>query len=136
MLKLLLTFLFALHPAEAQAPIEPPGVRVSGAIPLFQVEPIPPAWVRLESHALADPDCRHYAYEVYSGDSYWLVRYVMIPDDREEFREIEQVLFYPKVKDPSKVKRIPPADLKIDLFAIHWRGSTLQLVERRDLIRD
>ncbi len=136
MLKTLMTCLLALHPGEAPPPLEPVGVRVSGAIPTFQAEPMPPSWLRLDSHALADPDCRHYGYEVYAGDPQWLVRYVMFPEDREGFREIEQVFLYPMEKGKSKVVAIAPAELQIDALAARWKGRIFRLVDRRDLLRD
>jgi hypothetical protein len=136
MLKTLLASLLVLHPSEAVPPPEPAGVHVSGAIPTFQAAPVPPAWLRLESHVLADPDCRHYGYEVYAGDTQWLVRYVMFPEDREEFREIEMVFLYPKEKGKSKAEAIAPADLQIDPLAVRWKGRVFRLVDRRDLIRD
>ena len=74
MLEILMTCLLALTPAQAAAPMEPAGVRLSGAIPAFRAEPAPPDWLRLDSHVLADPDCRHYSYEVYADGSHWLVR--------------------------------------------------------------
>jgi hypothetical protein len=136
MLKTLLTCLLALHLGAVPPPAEPPGVHLSGGITPFQAEPAPPAWLRLESHALADPDCRHYGYEVYAGEAHWLVRYVMFPEDREEFREIEQVFLYPRGKAKAKAERIPPGDLQVEPLAVRWKGQTLRLVDRRDLLRD
>ena len=136
MLTLPMIFLLALVPGEVAPPPEPPAVRASGTIPPFTGDPAPPAWVRLESHALADPDCRHYAYEVYAGDTQWLVRYVMFPEEREEFREIEQVFLFPKVKGKGKVERVAPAELQIEPLAARWKGRVFRLVDRRDLIRE
>lgn len=136
MLKTIMTSLLVLSPGVAAPPLEPTGVRASGAIPAFQGDPAPPAWLRLESHALADPDCRHYEYEVYAGETRWLVRYVMFPEAREEFREIEQVFLYPRGKGPSKGERIAPAELQIEPRAARWKGRVFQLVDRRDLIRE
>jgi hypothetical protein len=136
MLKLLLTSLLVLVPGDAPAPLEPAGVRASGAIPAFRTEPAPPDWLRLDSHRLADPDCRHYGYEVYASDTQWLVRYVMFPEDREEFREIEQVFLYPREKGRSKPAPVAPADLQIEPFAARWKGRQFRLVDRRDLLRD
>ena len=136
MLNVVMVCLLALVPGEAQPPLEPTGVRPSGAIPAFQGEPAPPAWLRLDSHVLADPDCRHYGYEVYAGDTQWLVRYVMFPEEREEFREIEQVFLFPKEKGRAKVERILPAELQIEPQAARWKGRVFRLVDRRDLIRD
>lgn len=136
MLKAFMLCFLALVPGEAQAPLEPVGVRTSGAIPPFTGDPAPPDWVRLESHALADPDCRHYAYEVYVGETQWLVRYVMFPEEREEFREIEQVFLFPKVKGKGKAERVAPAELQIEPLAARWKGRLFRLVDRRDLIRE
>lgn len=136
MLNVLLICLLALVPGAASPPLEPAGVRASGTIPAFLGDPAPPAWLRLDSHLLADPDCRHYGYEVYAGDAQWLVRYVMFPEDREDFREIEQVFLFPKEKGKAKVERIKPADLQIEPLAARWKGRSFRLVDRRDLIRD
>ncbi|WP_291272352.1 hypothetical protein [Geothrix sp.] len=134
MLKTILTCLMVLVPGAAQPPLEPAGVRASGAIPGFQADPAPPAWLRLDSHLLADPDCRHYSYEAYAAPDGWLVRYIMFPEDREDFREIEQVFLYPKSR--GKAERIPPASVQIEPQAAQWKGRTFRLVDRRDLIRD
>jgi hypothetical protein len=92
--------------------------------------------VRLDSHALADPDCRHYGYEVYGGEAQWLVRYVMFPEGREEFREIEQVFLFPTARGTGRAERIAPADLVIEPTAARWKGRVFKLVDRRDLIRE
>ncbi|WP_243287731.1 hypothetical protein [Geothrix terrae] len=134
MLELLLTCLLAS--AQAAPPLEPAGVHLSGTIPAYRGEPAPPDWVRLDSHALADPDCRHYGYEVYAGEAQWLVRYVMFPEGREEFREIEQVFLYPKERGKAKVERIAPASLQVEPEAVRWKGEVFRLVDRRDLVRD
>ncbi|WP_243304728.1 hypothetical protein [Geothrix oryzisoli] len=136
MLNAFLFCLLALVPGGGPPPLEPAGVHASGAIPPFQGEPAPPAWVRLDSHVLADPDCRHYGYEVYAGDTQWLVRYVMFPEAREEFREIEQVFLFPMQKGKGKVEPVAPADLQIEPLAARWKGRVFKLVDRRDLIRD
>ena len=136
MLETLLTCLVALASAQAAPPLEPAGVHLSGTIPAYQGEPAPPDWVRLDSHALADPDCRHYGYEVYAGETQWLVRYVMFPEGREEFREIEQVFLFPMVRGKAKAERIAPTDLVIEPTAARWRGRVFKLVDRRDLIRE
>lgn len=127
-----LLLLVALGPVP---PLEPPGVRLSGHLAPYRAEPFPPDWVRLETHRLADPDCRRYAYEAYAGAGHWLVRYVMIPEAREEFRDIEQVFLVPAVRDPRKIQRVSPTELEIEVTAVRWRGRTLVLVDRRDLAR-
>lgn len=136
MLEILMTCLLALAPAQAAPPLEPAGVRLSGAIPVFRAEPAPPDWLRLDSHALADPDCRHYGYEVYAGGGQWLVRYVMFPEGREEFREIEQVFLFSAIRGMGKVERLPPAELAVESAGAHWKGRVFRLVDRRDLIRE
>jgi hypothetical protein len=136
MLMPFLLILVCMFPTEAAPSLEPAGVRLSGAIPWFQTKPAAPAWLRIESHTLADPDCRHYTYEVYAGDTQWLVRYVMFPEEREEFREIEQVFYYPREKGRVKGVRVPPAEVQIEPQAARWKGRSFQLVDRRDLIRD
>lgn len=134
MLAPLLVLLLPLTPGTVP-PVEPPGVRLSGHLAPYRSEPFPPDWVRLETHRLADPDCRRYAYEAYAGEGHWLVRYVMIPEAREEFRDIEQVFLVPAVRDPRKIQRVSPAELGIEATAVRWRGRILTLVDRRDLIR-
>jgi hypothetical protein len=136
MLETLLTCLLALASAQAAPPPEPVGVRLSGAIPAFRAEPAPPDWLRLDSHVLADPDCRHYGYEVYAGEGQWLVRYVMFPEGREEFREIEQVFLFPGTRGKGQVERVPPAELAVEPTAARWKGRVFRLVDRRDLIRE
>src|SRR5512140_2660642 len=136
MLNVLMICLLALVPGESTPPLEPVGVRASGNLTAFQGDPVPPDWLRLDSHALADPDCRHYGYEVYAGDTEWLVRYVMFPEEREDFREIEQVFLYPREKGKAKVGRIVPAELQIEPLAARWKGRIFRLVDRRDLIRE
>jgi hypothetical protein len=60
----------------------------------------------------------------------------MFPEDREEFREIEQVFLYPMEKGRAKVESIVPGDLQIEPQAARWKGRIFRLVDRRDLIRD
>jgi hypothetical protein len=136
MLNVLMICLLALVPGEATPPLEPVGVRDSGTITAFRGDPAPPDWLRLDSHVLADPDCRHYGYEVYAGEAQWLVRYVMFPEAREEFREIEQVFLFPGERGKARVERIAPAELQIEPLAARWKGQVFQLVDRRDLIRE
>ncbi|WP_257311536.1 hypothetical protein [Geothrix fuzhouensis] len=136
MLNILMICLLALVPGEATPPLEPNGVRASGNLPAFQGDPAPPDWLRLDSQVLADPDCRHYGYEVYAGDTQWLVRYVMFPEEREDFREIEQIFLFPRAKGRAKVARIAPAELQIEPLAVRWKGQIFRLVDRRDLVRE
>lgn len=58
----------------------------------------------------------------------------MFPEDREDFREIEQVFLFPKNR--GKAERIPPATVQIEPQAAQWKGRIFRLVDRRDLIRD
>lgn len=127
-----LLLLVALGPVP---PLEPPGVRLSGHLAPYRAEPFPPDWVRLETHRLADPDCRRYAYEAYAGEGHWLVRYVMIPEEREEFRDIEQVFLVPAGRDAKRIQPIRPSELEVEATALRWKGRILTLVDRRDLIR-
>jgi hypothetical protein len=136
MLNALLTCLVLLHPGEVPAPPEPLGIHPTGTIPSFQAEPMPPVWLRLDSHVLADPDCRHFGYEVYAGDQQWLVRYVMFPEQGEDFRELEMVFLYPQEKGKAKVVRLAPGELQVEPRAVRWRGRSFPLVDRRDLIRE
>ena len=136
MLNVTLACMLFLPSTVPQAPQEPAGVHASGAIPVFLADPVPPAWVRLDSHLLADPDCRHYGYEVYANDTHWLVRYVMFPEEREGFRDIEQVFLFPKEKGRAKVQSVPPPELQIQPLAARWKNQVFRLVDRRDLLRD
>lgn len=137
MLNPLAALLLVLAPGEA-TPLEPSGVRPSGAIPAHHAEPFPPDWLRMESHALADPDCRHYAYEAYSDATHWLARYIMLPEQGEGFLKIEQVFLFPKEHGRSRPERIDPARIQADPSGqgVQWKGRFFKLVDRRDLIQD
>lgn len=136
MLNALLMCLVLPHPGEVPVPSEPVGIRATGIIPTFLAEPKPPLWLRLDSQLLADPDCRHFGYEVYAGDRQWLVRYVMFPEEGEGFRELEIVLLYPREKGKTKAERLAPGQLQIEPRAVRWQGRSFPLVDRRDLIRE
>jgi hypothetical protein len=136
MLKTLMTCLLALFPGEIPVAREPDGVHVSGTIQSFRAEPFPPDWVRLESHILADPDCHHYVYEAYGSDVYWLVRYVLLPEGQEEFRDIEQIFLLSKEHGRAKPVRFKPSDVQIGSTEARLKGQVFRLVDRRDLLRD
>lgn len=123
-----------------QAMGEPDGSRPTGVCPPFTGEPAPPAWLRAASHAAAFVDTRHYLYEVYgatdAGDplaSQWIVRYIMLPEGNEAFREIEQVFLFdgnPK----HKPKGLKPSEISVDPKDATWRKVKYKLVDRRDLM--
>lgn len=136
MLNPLMCLLLALAPSAGPPPAEPAGVRASGLTPPFQAEPFPPDWLRMESHALADPDCHHYAYEAYSDGTHWLARYIMLPEEGEGFLKIEQLFLFPKEHGRSKPERIEPAKIQIEPTGVIWKGRTFKLVDRRDLIQN
>ncbi len=131
---LLFAILMSLEPPSAP-PSEPDQSRPIGIVPPFKAEPTPPDWLRTESHAIAFVDCQHYIYEAYAGpDGTWLVRYVMLPEGNEAFREIEQAfLFGPKPgKKPQELK---PSDILYEAQGATWKGKSFKLVDRRDLMR-
>ncbi|GLH70467.1 hypothetical protein GETHPA_20000 [Geothrix rubra] len=138
MLTPLLALLLSTLPATSPGIQEPDGSHTVGVVPPFHGEPAPPGWLRKASHAAADPDCRHYVYEAYAGKDRWLVRYVMLPEGDEAFREIEQVFLYPRVTSGPvpKGRAIPPAELTVDPAGARWQGELFRLVDRRDLQRD
>ncbi|MBI1751357.1 MAG: hypothetical protein HY014_07700 [Acidobacteria bacterium] len=137
MLNPLVSLVLVLNPGDA-TPLEPAGVRPSGAIPSLRAEPFPPDWLRLESHVLADPECRHYGYEAYSGEAHWLARYVMLPERGEGYLKIEQVFLFPRERGRGKAERIDPAKIQVDPSGqgLQWKGQFFKLVDRRDLIQD
>lgn len=138
MLTPLLALLLSSLPVALPGVQEPDGSHTVGVVPPFHGEPAPPGWLRKASHAAADPDCRHYVYEAYAGKDHWLVRYVMLPEGDEAFREIEQVFLYPRgAAGPApKGRAVPPAELTVDPSGARWRGELFRLVDRRDLQRD
>lgn len=123
-----------------QAREEPDGSRAIGVVPPFHGEPAPPAWLRPASHAVAMVDTRHYLYEVYGATdaedpriSQWIVRYVMLPEGNEAFRELEQVFLFdgnPK----HKPKDLKPSELMIEPKDATWKKAKYKLVDRRDLM--
>ena len=114
---------------------EPDGSRTVGIVPPFHAEPAPPAWLRAASHAIAAVDTRHYIYEVYAGPKdQWLVRYLMLPDGDEAFRELEQAfLFGPDPK--QKPLELKLAEVSFDARAATWKKTPFTLVDRRDLMK-
>lgn len=138
MLTSLLALSLSILPVAAPGVQEPDGSHTVGVVPPFRGDPAPPDWLRKVSHAAADPDCRHYVYEAYAGRDHWLVRYVMLPEGDEAFREIEQVFLYPRgAAGPApKGRAVPPSELAVDPAGARWHGELFRLVDRRDLQRD
>ncbi|MBL0212016.1 MAG: hypothetical protein IPQ13_14065 [Holophagaceae bacterium] len=126
--------------APAQAMGEPDGSRSTGVVPPFLGNPAPPSWLRAASHAVALVDTRHYLYEAYgSADaedsrlSQWIVRYVMLPEGNEAFRELEQVFLFdgnPK----RKPKELKPSEVLVEPQDATWKKVKYKLVDRRDLV--
>lgn len=125
---------FLLSQSPAQPP-EPDGARTVGVVPPYKALPAPPAWLRATSHALAAVDTRHYLYEVYAVlPDQWLVRYVLLPEEGEAFRDIEQIyLFTSKASD--KPRRPKNEEFLFDSLEARWKDRSLPLVDRRDLMR-
>jgi hypothetical protein len=137
MLPLMFMLLLTL-PAEQSPANEPDGSRAIGVAPTFKGSPAAPEWLRPASHALAAVDTRHYLYEAYAptggSEDQWLVRYVMLPEDNEAYREIEQVFLYGP--DPrKKPKELKPIELQYEPRSATWRGRSFVLVDRRDLMK-
>ena len=138
MLTPLLALLLSSLPVALPGVQEPDGSHTVGVVPPFHGEPAPPAWLRKVSHAAADPDCRHYVYEAYAGRDHWLVRYVMLPEGDEAFRDLEQVFLYPRsAKEDGPRKPRDPA-LRRDRRALRraLEGEVFRLVDRRDLMKE
>jgi hypothetical protein len=115
--------------------IEPDGSRTIGIVPPFQAEPLPPVWLRAKSHACASVDTRHYLYEAYAGpEGQWLVRYVMLPEGEEAFREIEQAFLF-RSEEKIKPVAIKPSELEIEPRSAKWKKLAFKLVDRRDLMK-
>lgn len=114
---------------------EPDGARSIGVVPPFQAEPAPPAWLRARSHAVAWVDTRHYLYEAYAGpDGQWLVRYVLLPEGSEAFRDIEQVFLF-HADERRKPQPLKPAEVAVEPRGAIWKRLAFKLVDRRDLLR-
>lgn len=134
MTSLLLAALMVLQSQTPAAP-EPDGSRTVGIVPPFRGEPAPPDWLRPTSHALAAVDCQHYLYEAYAGPGgAWLVRYVMLPEADEAFREIEQVLLFGPTAS-RKPQLLKNTEVTFEAKAASWRGKAFTLVDRRDLMK-
>lgn len=131
-----LLLLTMLNLVQAPGPAgEPDGSRTVGVVPPFKAQPEPPGWLRASSHALAAVDTRHYVYEVYAGPKdQWLVRYLMLPETGEAFREIEQAfLFGP---DPLKKPReLQVSEIAFETRSATWKQTSFTLVDRRDLMK-
>ena len=104
-------------------------------VPPFKREPAPPAWLFDASHAIAAVDTRHYSYEVYAGPKgQWLVRYLMLPEGDEAFREIEQTFLFGS--DPKqKPREVNPTEVTFDVQSATWKKQDFKLVDRRDLMK-
>lgn len=114
---------------------EPDGSRTIGIVPPFRGEPAPPAWLRVRSHATAWVDTRHYLYEAYAGpEGQWLVRYVLLPEDKEAFRDIEQAFLF-QSDETSKPTRLKTNDLQVEPRSARWKKQVFTLVDRRDLLK-
>lgn len=105
------------------------------AVPPFKGEPEPPVWLFNASHAIAAVDTRHYSYEVYAGPKgQWLVRFLMLPEGNEAFREIEQAFLF--ASDPEhKPQEVNPAEVIFDTQSSTWKKQVFNLVDRRDLMK-
>lgn len=131
---LLLASLLNLIPASDPV-AEPDGSRPVGTTASFRAEPAPPEWLRALSQAAAAVDTRHYIYEVYAGPKgQWLVRYLMLPEADEAFREIEQAFLFgpdPKRK-PVEIKASEP---NYEVRSATWKKTLFVLVDRRELLK-
>lgn len=105
------------------------------AIPPFKGEPAPPAWLFNASHGIAAVDTRHYSYEVYAGPGgQWLVRFLMLPEGNEAFREIEQAFLF--ASEPEhKPLEVNPTEVTFDTHSSIWKKQVFHLVDRRDLMK-
>ncbi len=134
---LFLVLFMTIPPAQIPAS-EPDGSRTVGIVPPFKGSPAPPEGLRAASHAHAAVDTRHYLYEVYApageADEQWLVRYVMLPEDNEAYREIEQTFLYgPDLR--KKPRELKPAEIQYEPRGAVWKGRAFVLVDRRDLMK-
>ena len=111
------------------------GARATATVPPFQGEPAPPAWLFDAAHAVASVDTRHYSYEAYAGPkAQWLVRFLMLPEGDEAFREIEQTFLF--TSDPKqKPREVLPAEVTFDVQSATWKKQLFNLVDRRDLVK-
>ena len=114
---------------------EPDGSRTIGIVPPFRGEPAPPAWLRARSHQCAWVDTRHYLYEAYAGpEGQWLVRYILLPDGNEAFREIEQAFLF-QSDEKKKPVRLNCAEVQVEPRSAKWKKLEFILVDRRDLMK-
>jgi len=80
-------------------------------------------------------DTRHYSYEAYAGPKgQWLVRFLMLPEGNEAFREIEQAFLF--ASDPEHMpQEVNPAEVAFDTQSSTWKKQVFNLVDRRDLMK-
>jgi hypothetical protein len=125
---LLLSSSGALLPTE-----EPDGSRSIGIVPPFRGEPAPPAWLRTRSQACARALTRHYIYEAYAGpQGKWLVRYLLLPEEDEGSREIEQAFLFSAEEEPKPLL-LNPSEVQAGSRTAKWKQLAFRLVDRRDL---
>ena len=124
----------------SQAKEEPDGSRTAGVVPPFKGEPAPPAWLRAASHSVAFVDTRHYLYEVYGSpeavdprSAQWIVRYVMLPEGNEAFRDLEQVFLF-DANPKHRPKDLKPSEIIVAPNEATWKKVKFKLVDRRDLL--
>ena len=130
-----LLFCLLVSAQDPQIAGEPDGSRTVGIVPPYRGLPAPPDCLRAVSHAQAEVDTRHYLYEAYSGSGdQWLVRYVMLPEGNEAYRDIEQVfIFGPDPK--KKPKSLKPDEVQYEPRSATWKDRSFVLVDRRDLVK-
>jgi hypothetical protein len=85
-------------------------------------------------------DTRHYLYEVYEAAeaadpkaTQWIVRYVMLPEGNEAYREIEQVFLFDS-NPKHKPKDLNPSEIFVEPKEATWKKVKYKLVDRRDLM--
>ncbi len=141
--RLLFVFMLGLAAAQAGDPPppagisqeEPDGSHPAGRTPAFSGQPAPPPELRALSHKQAMVDTEHYLYEAYAAEEAgggWLVRYVLLPEGNEAYREIEQVFLF-AVDLGKKPKGLKPQELQVETHSVRWKGKAFRLVDRRDL---
>jgi len=113
----------------------PDGSRHVGLVAPFKGEPAPPEWLMAAAYGVAAVDTRHYLYEVYAGPKdQWLVRFLMLPEEGEALREIEQVLLF-ESNPKKKPKEINTSEIAFDIQSSTWKKTHFSLVDRRDLMK-
>jgi len=87
------------------------------------------------AYGVAAVDTRHYLYEVYAGPKdQWLVRFLMLPEEGEALREIEQVFLF-ESNPKKKPKEINTSEIAFDIQSSTWKKTHFSLVDRRDLMK-